>query len=66
MSLRSFHIVFVIVSALLCAFLAVWGLLLSGDTGMLSRTVGFTGVAGLLLLPVYGSYFLRKARKAGL
>lgn len=63
MSLKGFHIVFVTVSSLLFAFLAIWGFLLSPEQSSLATTLGFVGVAGVALMQVYGVYFIRKARR---
>lgn len=62
MSLKGFHIVFVSVSMLLFVFLIVWGFILAPEKSTLSTAMGITGIAGTLLMPVYGVYFLRKAR----
>ncbi|MEQ1851113.1 MAG: hypothetical protein ABMA01_05910 [Chthoniobacteraceae bacterium] len=58
MSLKIFHIFFIIVSTLLCAGVAWW--CMSNDV---ARGYGylFAGVAALL--PVYGVWFLRKTSK---
>lgn len=66
MSLKGFHIVFVSVSLLLFAFLILWGFLLAPEKSTLATAMGFTGIAGVLLMPVYGVYFLRKARRIDL
>jgi uncharacterized RDD family membrane protein YckC len=63
MSLKGFHIVFVSVSMLLFAFLIVWGFLLAPEKTTLATSMGVTGILGVLLMPVYGVYFLRKARR---
>ena len=63
MSLKGFHIVFVTVSTLLCIFLALWAFLLAGDSNGSTLIVGFIGVAGAVLLPIYGVYFYRKATR---
>jgi hypothetical protein len=62
MSLKGFHIVFVSVSMLLFAFLIVWGFAIAPEKTTLTTAMGVTGVVGTLLMPVYGVYFLRKAR----
>ncbi len=58
MSLRIFHIVFITISALLCATCAWWSH---------AYQVGniFTAVSALfaVLLPIYGDHFLKKTRK---
>lgn len=63
MTLKGFHIVFVTVSLLLFAFLSVWGFLLAPEKTTLATAMGVTGIVGVLLMPVYGVYFLRKARR---
>ncbi len=63
MSLKGFHIVFVSVSMLLFVFLIVWGFVLAEEKSTLSNAMGITGIVGSLLMPVYGVYFLRKARR---
>ena len=63
MTLKGFHIVFVTVSMLLFAFLIVWGFLLAPEKSTLATAMGVTGIVGVLLMPVYGVYFLRKAKR---
>jgi formate hydrogenlyase subunit 3/multisubunit Na+/H+ antiporter MnhD subunit len=63
MSLRNFHLVFVTVCSLLFAFLTLWSFLLSDEKSTLTRTIGITGIAGLILMLAYGTYFLRKTRR---
>ena len=63
MSLKGFHIVFVSVSMLLFAFLILWGFVLVPENTTLATAMGCTGIVGALLMPVYGVYFLRKARR---
>jgi hypothetical protein len=63
MSLRAFHIVFVTVCMLLSAFLVVWAFWLAPERSGLAVGMGITGIVGLLLMPVYGVYFVRKAAK---
>jgi ABC-type phosphate/phosphonate transport system permease subunit len=63
MSLKGFHIVFVSVSMLLFAFLVLWGFVLTPEKTTLATAIGVTGIVGALLMPVYGVYFLRKARR---
>jgi uncharacterized RDD family membrane protein YckC len=62
MSLKGFHIVFVSISLLLFAFLILWGFVLTPEKTRLATVMGVTGIIGTLLMPVYGAYFLRKAR----
>jgi hypothetical protein len=63
MSLRGFHIVFVTVSSLLCLFIAVWAFALAPEPSAMATSLGVVGVLGLVVMPVYGVYFYRKAAK---
>lgn len=63
MSLRAFHIVFVTVTTLLFAFLAAWAFLISREHTAMVTALGGVGIAGTVLMPVYGVIFYRKARK---
>ncbi len=64
MSLRGFHIVFIIVTTLLSLFLAGWALFLAPLSAGLMRTLLMvTGIVGSIGFPIYGVYFYRKARK---
>lgn len=63
MSLKGFHIVFVSVSLMLFGFLILWGFVLAPEKGALATAMGVTGIFGTLLMPLYGVYFLRKARR---
>ncbi len=63
MSLRAFHIVFVTICTLLSAFLVAWAFWFSPEPSGLATGLGIVGIAGLLLIPVYGIYISRKASK---
>ena len=63
MSLRGFHLVFITVCTLLCAFLTTWAFFLAPESSGVATGLGITGIVGLVLMPVYGVYFLRKASK---
>ncbi len=60
MSLKSFHIVFVSVSTLLCIFLALWSFVLSPESSAMITSLGVVGVIGSIVMPVYGVCFYRK------
>ena len=60
MSLKGFHLVFVTVTTLLCAFLALWAFVLAPEKSTMATALGIIGVVGALLMPVYGVYFYRK------
>ena len=64
MSIKGFHLFFVSICLLLFAFFVVWGFVLAPDEkAALARTIGATGIIGLLLIPFYAVYFLRKIRR---
>ncbi len=63
MSLRSFHIVFVTICTLFSAFLVVWAFVLAPEPSAMATAFGIIGIVGLLLMPVYAVYFLKKAAK---
>ncbi|MEP2775016.1 MAG: hypothetical protein ABJQ29_13240 [Luteolibacter sp.] len=63
MSLRSFHLVFVTICTLLCAFLVVWSFVLAPEPSAMATAFGVVGIIGLILMPIYGYCFLRKASK---
>ena len=68
MSLRTFHIVFITVSALVAFFFGVWmlfrGLVDSGSVlMMLGGLAAFGAGVGLIL---YGIRFIRKLKQAGI
>lgn len=63
MSLKAFHILFVIITTLLCVFLAVWGLNYAPTSvAPFARKIGFAGIAGAVILPIYGFYFYGKVK----
>lgn len=62
MSLRSFHIVFVTVTTLMFAFLAVWAFGFAQERDVVVNGLGILGAIGLVGMPIYGVYFYRKAR----
>lgn len=67
MSLKTFHIFFISVCAVLSLFMAFWGFhdyRVSG--GMTGLGVGLTGTAGLLALLPYFRWFQKKFRKIAL
>lgn len=63
MSLRSFHLVFVTVCTLFSAFLVFWAFVLAPEPSTASTAFGVVGALGLLLMPAYAVYFLKKAIK---
>jgi hypothetical protein len=63
MSLESFHIVFVTFTFLMSLFFVLWAFAWSADLSTATRVIGWSGVLGLLLVPVYAVYFWKKASK---
>lgn len=61
MSLKNFHIAFVIVSFLFSALFAAWCLLMPGLPAMF-QIMGWMSAAGAVFLLVYGFRFFRKIR----
>ena len=63
MSLKSFHLVFLVASVVLSLFLAAFSLDQYRQSGGQSALMGavFSGLAAVVLI-VYGRYFLRKLR----
>ena len=60
MSLKWFHVVFITVSTLMGIAIGIWGFFNH------FAVLGSASLAASAVLCVYGSYFLQKARKAGL
>ena len=58
MSLRAFHILFILLSILLAAGCAAWGF-----ANGLTPVFGITCAVIALALVIYGVYFFRKSRK---
>lgn len=63
MSLKSFHIVFIAASVMLCLVLAAWCFLNYRASGASSQLLwaGISAASGLGLV-AYGGYFLRKLK----
>lgn len=62
MSLRAFHIVFVILSTMLSIFFAVWAFGFAADRTGIITVLGVIGILGTVGMPVYGVYFYKKAK----
>lgn len=63
MSIKGFHIVFVTLAMLLFAFLTLWSFVIAGEDPAWVIAMRGIGIGGMLLMPVYGVYFLRKIRR---
>ena len=61
MSLKAFHIFFIIASILLCLGLGIWGMGAAKNSSPF--VMGMTGFAAAAGLPFYLFWFLGKSRK---
>ena len=67
MSLKAFHIVFIVVSLLFCLGFGAWGVMNYTDTHSLTNlALGIVAFAGVPALGWYGVWFLKKMKRAGL
>jgi hypothetical protein len=57
MSLKIFHIIFIVLAVSICAFCAVWGFISHVTPGF-----SYGSAAAAVLLLIYGIWFLRKSR----
>lgn len=63
MSLKAFHIIFVIIATMLCVFVAVWGFVFRpNDLAEAGMQMGYIGIAGAVIMPIYGVIFYRKVK----
>ena len=63
MSLKAFHLVFIILSILFTLMFGVWGVVNHGSSGKTAELVlGVISLAGTVGLSVYLRYFLKKLK----
>jgi len=64
MSLKAFHIIFVTLTTLFCLFFGIWNVQQYTQVEASNITLAFAlaSFAGVLILPVYGYYFLKKLK----
>jgi len=63
MSLKAFHIIFVLLTTLLCLFVAGWGFYFAAPSvASFARKLAYVGVAGAILMPCYGVFFYNKVK----
>lgn len=53
---------FVTVATLLFAFLCLWSFVITEEQSAIASFMGYAGICGLVVMPFYGVYFLRKAQ----
>lgn len=67
MSLRQFHILFVVIVTCLFVGLGAWALMgYHSHEGAILLWLGIGGLGAAVLVVVYGVWFLRKTRRMGL
>lgn len=63
MSLKSFHIVFITFIFLMSLFFVLWSFVWADDLSLVTYVIGWSGVAGFFLIPIYAVYFWKKTSK---
>lgn len=67
MSLKAFHIIFVIITTLLCVFLVAWGFRLAPiEMADSAKVIAYVGLIGAIVMPIYGVSFYKKIKKSNL
>jgi uncharacterized membrane protein YuzA (DUF378 family) len=67
MSLKAFHVFFIVCSVLLTLGFGVWGIVGFASSGNVADAVmGGTSIVGAVVLVVYGIAFLKKLKHVGL
>ena len=63
MSLKAFHLVFIILSILLTLMFGIWGVVSHGSSGITAELVmGIISLVGTVGLSVYLRYFLKRLK----
>ncbi|MBL9154871.1 MAG: hypothetical protein JNK37_20490 [Verrucomicrobiales bacterium] len=62
MSLKHFHVLFIVLAALFCLAFGAWALLVAGQ-GAEVRGMGIFSIILGGILAYYGAYFFKKARR---
>lgn len=62
MSLKHFHVIFIVISVLLFIGVALWALVYTTETGIAVTAMGVGSAAIAVFLFGYGIYFIRKSR----
>lgn len=63
MSLKGFHIIFIMLATLLCVFVVLWAFVFEDTATVGLKVFGGTCAAAAVILPIYGVNFYRKAQK---
>lgn len=62
MSLRAFHIIFIIVVTLFCLAVATWSLYIESDNNDLAlKILGYSCAVAAIILPIYTVRFYKKS-----
>lgn len=62
MSLKHFHLVFIVIATLFCGLFALWCFLAKGVDGS-TRVMGWVSAAAFVALAAYFPWFCKKSRK---
>ncbi len=63
MSIRGFHLIFIVIASLFCAGLGVWALFIDEQSsGSGTKIFGGIALVASAVLVVYGVYFRRKSK----
>ena len=64
MSIKGFHVIFIVVAALFCGGFGVWALFFESAeaAGEAIKAFGVAGLIASIILFVYGVYFYRKSK----
>ena len=64
MSLRAFHLVFIIFATVFSVAVAIWALYYNAQTtDLVMKVLGWTCAIAALVLPVYGAMFFKKSKQ---
>ena len=64
MSLKAFHIFFVVVSILMCVVVGAWGLFVANwEQGVMPAVLGYGGFIAAVVLGIYGVWVLNKLKR---
>ena len=56
-------VVFVVFTFLMSSFFVLWSFVLAKEISFTTDVIGWCGIVGLVLVPIYAVYFWKKAAK---